>query len=213
VAVDNTLSVDATGGGFATHTSETKHPGIGYMDTSGSSTARLWLVPRSAGGNGVVLFGNGDTWRQEAVVRIPSGTGLSTAGSEPFTFRSGFIDDADASSNNGVDGCYFKYTDTLNSGKWQGVCRNNNTESTCDTTIAVASGVWYRLTVVVNAAGTSTDFQINGTSRCQVTTNIPTATGRETNWGISLKKDGAGTASKQVDLDYLQLEAQFGSSR
>ncbi len=209
-------------GMYDTVTSVTGHTGIVLMSTNtGGAGTWLWVAPRSSG-NSVTLFGNGDYWRQETVMSIPSAFGLSNSdGTNRYTFRSGFIDDMSTQSGNGNDGCFFRYTHNINSGKWQGVCRNNNTESTCDTAstsgTTVATDTWYRLTVSVNAAGNSADFQVNGsttngTGRCQISTNIPTAAGRETNWGLGIYKDN-GTGDKRAHLDYMDVEAQFGTAR
>jgi len=151
------------------------------------------------------LLGNGDYYRYEMVLRIPT---LSDA-TNTFTVRTGLFDSA---GSDGVDGCFFKYSNGVNSGKWQGVCINNGTSSTCDALTTVAANTWYRLTVVVNSAGTSTDFQINGVSKCQVTTNIPTASGRQTSSNVGIAKS-AGTTARTLDLDYMELLVQLGTSR
>ena len=91
-----------------------------------------------------ILLGNSDSWRLETTARISN---LSD-GTNTFTVRLGFID---TDTGESTDGCFFRYTDGTNSGKWQGVCRNNNTESTCDTGITVAAATFYRLNVKVNA--------------------------------------------------------------
>jgi hypothetical protein len=136
--------------------------------------------------------------------------------------RSGFLDVYGTTEGAGDDGCYFRYSDNINGGKWQGICVNNGTTTTCDlmstSGTTVAASTWYRLTVTVNSAGTSADFQVNGATsngsgRCQVASNIPTATGRETAYAnMIIKTVGTGTA-RQLDIDYIDVLGQFGTPR
>lgn len=202
----------SSGGGIATRNAKAGHPGIVYFDTGTSGPGTwLWGVPRSSAAE-VVLLGNGDVWRYQTLTQLISGGNALSDGTDRYTVRHGFIDDATINNGDGNDGCFFRYSDNINSGIWQGVCRDNTTESTCDTTIAVALDTWYRLTLEVNSAGNSADFQIDGVSKCQVTTNIPTASNRTTNWGASLYKN-LGTTSRTMDIDYLDVSSQFGTPR
>jgi hypothetical protein len=185
----------------------TGHPGIvRFMaDTVGSDAGA------QGGGNAGdaasnILLGNGDIWRYETMARLDD---LSTSG-ERFTFRSGFNDDM-TNAEDGTDGCYFRYSDDINGGEWQGVCRDNSSESVCDTGIAVAADTWYRLTVVVNA-NNSASFQTDGTSRCSVGTDIPSGVGRQTSFMSAIKKE-VGTTARNVDVDYIWITSELGSSR
>jgi hypothetical protein len=151
-----------------------------------------------------IRLGGGDYWRYEAVVRIPT---LSTSG-QRFTTFAGFNDQSGIAD--ATDGCYFRYSDNINSAEWQGVCANNSTQSVCDTNIAVAAATYYRLTVAVNSAGNSTDFQVNGVSTCQVTGNIPTT--RTTGFAAGIIKS-VGAPAASLWIDYMEVEGQFGSPR
>jgi len=71
---------------------------------------------------------------------------------------------------------------------------------------------WVRLTVVVNSTGTSVDFQINGTSTCQVTTQIPDTATNETGFANYIVKT-AGTTTRAIDTDYIDVLGQFGTPR
>ena len=191
---------------FSVGGAEARHPSIATMNTNaGGAGSWIWAGAR---GTSEVLLGNGDYWRYETTVRIPSTSALSD-GTDRYTFRAGFNDDA---ASGGTDGCYFAYSDNINGGRWQGTCRDNGVESTCDTTIGLATGTWYRLTVTVNTAGDTADFQVDGVSKCQVTTNIPTGAARTTNWGNSLVKE-LGTTSRAINIDYEEIEGQFGDPR
>ena len=213
--LDNGFKVDdsGAGGGTSEIAGVTGHPGILVLDT-GTGGANSWVYGGTQSTNNTtILLGNGDYWRYETSTRIPT---ISTSG-QRFTYVAGFNDNA----GDAVDGCYFRTSDNINTGRWQGVCRNNSTETVCDTastsTTQVAANTWYRLTVSVNAAGNSADFQVNGSTtngsgRCQVASNIPTSTGRETDWANTIIKN-VGTTSRTVNIDYVELEGQFGSSR
>lgn len=181
---------------------ETGHPSISSL-VSADATSYIYL---GSPGQNEILLGNNDYWRHETVMRVPT---LSTA-TERFIVRAGFLEQA--ASSDGTDGCFFKYSDNINSGEWQGICLSNTTSTTCDTNVAVTAGGWQRLTVVVNAAGTSADFRINGTSRCTVGSNIPTGAGRVTGRGGSFQKT-VGATARSVDIDYQEVEAYFGTPR
>jgi hypothetical protein len=175
------------------------HPGIVQQQTGSTAGGVAYLGSGDSAGTSILL-GNGDTWRYESVVRIPT---LST-GAQRFSYRVGFLDGGLADAD-GTDGCYMKYNDNVNSGRWQGVCVNNTSVSTCDTGITVGANTWYRLTVLVNSAGNSADFQTDGVSRCQVTTNIPTGASRQTTFQNTLAKS-IGVTERTVDVDYLEIQ-------
>ena len=179
------------------------HPGILSASTGTTSGGQAGLF--SATVSTMLLLGNNDAWSYESVLRIPT---LSDA-TNTFTVRAGFVDDNAAES---VDGCYFRYTNGTNSGRWQGVCRSNSTESTCDTGITVAANTWYRLNVSVNGAGNSADFATDGTSRCQITANIPTASGRDTGFGANILKT-VGTTARTFQIDYMEVRGDLAASR
>jgi hypothetical protein len=172
-----------------------------------SSTGTTAAGYAGAGSNDLgasYLFGGGDLWRWETDVRLPT---LSN-GTDTYTVRAGFFD---APNTDGTDGCFFKYSSGVNGGAWEGDCRNNSTVSTCNTTITVAAATWYRLTVVVTSS-TSADFYVNGTLKCTVSTNIPNGAGRTTSWNVDIVKS-LGTTARTMDIDYVEINAQLGTSR
>jgi hypothetical protein len=194
------------------------HPGISRLTVTDNTTPDLATIQAASNTDNTILLGNGTVWRYETSVRLPS---LSTS-AQRMILRSGFLDVYGTTEGAGDDGCYFRYSDNINGGKWQGICVNNGTTTTCDlmstSGTTVAASTWYRLTVTVNSAGTSADFQVNGATsngsgRCQVASNIPTATGRETAYAnMIIKTVGTGTA-RQLDIDYIDVLGQFGTPR
>lgn len=124
-------------------------------------------------------------------------------GTETYTIRAGFIDSASGES---TDGCFFRYTHSVNSGRWEAVTRSNGTEtgSATDTGIA-ASTSWVVLEIEINTDSTSVKFYINGTLVATNTTNIPGnggASGREFGIGTALIKS-AGTTNRLMLVDLM----------
>lgn len=131
-------------------------------------------------------------------------------GTDTYSSRIGFID---SHSGESTDGCFFRYTDAVNSGKWQAVCRSNGVESAVDTGVTPTADTFQRFEVVVNAAGTSADFNIDGTTKATITTNIPTGAGRETGYGVMGLKSAGTTNTSMGYLDYAEVEINFTAGR
>ncbi len=201
---DGNLVYAQTGAGAASSAtavgSVAGHPGILQHQTGTTATGNPRAISTATAG---ILLGNTSEWRYGTGIRIP----VLSSGTQRFTYRTGFMDSGTADS---VDGCYFRSVDNVNLGEWQGVCRSNSTESVCDTNIAPTANTWVRLDIVVNSAGTSADFQTDGTSRCQVAANIPTGAGRGTSFGTMVLKS-VGTTTSLVDVDYLHVRGEFAS--
>jgi hypothetical protein len=127
-----------------------------------------------------------------------------------FTVRSGFIDSI---TGDAVDGAYFRYTHSINGGRWQAVCRNNNAETATDTGVAPVTNTFQSLKIEVNAAGTEARFYIGAALVATITTNIPTASGRETGYGITVIRS-VGTASvNMLDVDFARVWQAFTTAR
>jgi hypothetical protein len=99
-----------------------------------------------------------------------------------------------------ANGIIFRYTDNVNSGNWQCVCRNAGSESVINTTVApiVSGSGWDYMNWVINDAGTSVEFFINGISRGSLTTNIPSVLLIS---GIYMNKI-SGSSSQNLDIDW-----------
>ena len=65
--------------------------------------------------------------------------------------------------------------DNPDSHGWRGRCSNGGTATITTSNYVPAAGEWLRLKFVVNAAGTSVEFFVNGSTLGTITTNIPTA--------------------------------------
>lgn len=200
VTMDGALYTKVTNGSFVRIAGELNHPGI-LQFTTALNAAGLASLSSSSDTTHGILFGAG-TWINTAVVRIPT----ASATGQTFRVYSGFLDAT--TTLNPANGCFFRYTDTLNSGRWQGACRNANTETGCDpvkagptSAPAVGGSTWYNLKVAVNAAATQAAFALDdGTDiyTCTVSANIPTS--NRVSIGMGIVKTG-GTLQRFADFD------------
>jgi hypothetical protein len=126
------------------------------------------------------------------------------------TTRMGFLDTS--SSADAADGAYIEID---SAGVATGKTATANTRSSTGTTYTLTVATWYRSRVTVNAGATSITFEIFNDSGTllwtdTLTTNIPTATGRETGAAINTTNSGV-VATDLIHLDY-QCVA-FGNGR
>lgn len=99
-----------------------------------------------------------------------------SGGGNTFRYDIGFCDVLTVSNSlrTYVNGMFFTYTDTVNSGNWQIICTNASVSTTVNTTVAATTS-FTTFTIQVNAAGTSVSFFINNVLvGSAITTNIPT---------------------------------------
>jgi hypothetical protein len=130
---------------------------------------------------------------------------LST-GTNRYILRTGFGDTSGADQVNGV---YFEYSDNINTGQWVIKTASASSRTTTNSTIAVTAG-WHDLRVVVNAAGTSITFTVDGVTAGTIVTNIPTAA---TTAFLALLY-GAGTiAANTIQVDLFQYNQILTLSR
>ncbi len=154
---------------------------------------------------GVLRLGQGIAV-QKTKLRI---TTLSDA-TNTYTLRAGFIDSITGES---TDGVFFRYTHGTNSGKFQAVTRRNGTESTADTGVTAAANTDYELEIYVNPDGTSAEFRINNAVVATITTNIPTASGRETGYGMMVLRSAGTAAVNAVEVDYVDTQVYLTTRR
>ena len=194
-----TWSVSVNGGGSAVATNtaqlDANHPGIIRLTANGGGgTASIIMNP-----NAIVQLGGG-VLTNEWLIQIPTLANVTN----DFTFRCGLGDVTTADFNNGV---YFEYT-RATSTNWLIKTANGGTRTSTTTATAVTGGAWIKLQIVVNAAASSVQYFINGTSVGTVTTNIPTA-------GTSFAAHQLRTAGTPVgvDIDYFNVYQRFTTSR
>ncbi len=179
----NSWSISATTGASET---TVDRPGVLYVSTSGG-TKSMHLGGLLVGG-GVLQM----TWiiklDSTGAGRIRAGLlGMSNTGSPPVQ----------------NDGIYFKWENGVNSGNWQVITAAGGTFTTGNTAVAGSTN-WINLKYIVNAAGTSVQFLIDGVEPAgsPITTNIPTAVTRPYFSG-----------NKNIYMDFFQLEQNLTGSR
>ena len=98
----------------------------------------------------------------------------------------------------------------IQGGVLQGICRNNNTPTATGTTFTVTQNTWYSATIEVISTllVRFTVFSESGTQlwTSDVTTNIPTAAGRETGFGAMVYETTTDAPADILHLDYLKFE-------
>lgn len=154
----------------------TDHPGIYSVAPTAGQVGQFYLRQQNSVGTeniGPIALGGGITtinW----VVQLSA---LSSGGNT-YRFSCGLADDVtlSAQSDSYVNGVYFTYTGTVNSGNWQIKNTAASVTTTGSTTVA-ASTSFVTLSIVINAAATSVAYYIDGNqvSVSPLTTNIPTA--------------------------------------
>jgi hypothetical protein len=199
---------------------------IFIVGTSGTAASVTNLPVSELGVYGVWQLGTGTTTTGSASIQAGNlssfslGQGLTTLEwyiniptlstiTEEFSLRIGFMDSITGAS---TDGMYFRY-DRLTTTFWRISARANSVSTDATTATTVVTG-WTRLKIVVNAAGTSASFFVNGTevSGSPLTTNIPTGAGRETTVAASLIKS-AGSSARVVNFDYVAFDIDLTTPR
>lgn len=103
-------------------------------------------------------------------------------------------------------GCYFSYTDNVNSGNWRINVRGSGGITTSNTNTAADTN-WHNYKMVINAAGTQVNFYIDGVE----VANSPIVTTAPANVQIwqSSRDVVSGSAGFSQDVDYLYLKMEY----
>lgn len=190
------------GTGFVNFVGTATQPGRRTLSTGTTNvgTAAIYTLGSVTG----VLFGGGQyTWEADIYVG-----NLSTA-AEEFVSVFGFGDTGTAEP---TDGAYFYYDRSGAGVNWRLKTANNGVRTDTDSVIPVVAGVFVRLKVVVNYAGTLVSYYINGVLVGTNNTNIPIAGGRETGAVISIIKT-VGATARLLYLDWVWLHYDLTVSR
>jgi hypothetical protein len=205
VIINSTMTVGLGGSGASVSRiqGETNHPGIVRMST-GSTAAGITEIAMAYDTAAPVVFG-GPTW----VFTTQTRSNTISTSAQRYTSYNGFYDSAATLAP--ANGCYFKYSDNVNSGKWQGTCRSSSSETTCDpvnasstAAAAVTASTWYDLRVTVNAAANLATFTMKNatdTYTCTVSSTIPTAA---LTAGLGVLKS-VGTTPSTIDYDNIEV--------
>jgi len=164
------LNWNDVGGFFENSDGTAANPGIIKLQSGLGSGTNPTLVLSQNSANGLpFLLGSGAL----SINFILNLIALST-NTNAYTIFVGLADiDTSFSGVQPNSGCYFKYTHTVNAGRWQAQCANSGVRTTANTTVTAATG-FNNFGVIVNAAANSVAFEINSTQVATITTNIPT---------------------------------------
>lgn len=177
------------------------HPGMWRFRLDDNATARAVMQESSANATRPLQFGGG-TWVFETLVNFET---LSTA-SDEYVAMWGF---ADARANDAIsDGVYFEY-DRTNSVNFIGVTEASGTRTEVDSMVAVSTtaSTWVTLRIEINAAASSVEFFVNGTSVGTSTTNIPSSV--DMNYFVRVIKSASTGAQNIFYMDYFYLRNEL----
>jgi hypothetical protein len=202
---DGNLATFASGGvASSLVTPPTNRQGVVELSTSTSATSRTG-IGTSVGTTAQSMILGGGRILYEANVMVPT---LSTSG-ERFQFLSGLS--STFNSVNVSNGVMFLYDEggvtagSAASANWQVYTAASSSRTFTTTSVAVTAGQWYKLSAVVNAAGTSVDFKIDGTTVRTETATIPTV-------GIGIENQifkSAGTTARTALVDYIYFKQKY----
>lgn len=184
--------------GWGTGTRATSaHPGVLGNSAVGSANF-LYLSSVDNGNLGTTFVLGGGAVTFNWVLKVNT---LSTT-SPRYILRFG-LGDSSNSSADWTNGCYFEYSDNINSGKWNVKTANASTRTTGNTNSTVDTS-YHNFQIAINAGATSVSYFIDAVqvANSPISTNIPTA-----NLAIQLELVGSvGTiaaGSIHVDLFYM----------
>ena len=178
---------------------ESGHPGVLGSQTGGNVNLFLGdiattLTPMMVLGGGVTTL----TW----IFKIQT---LSTA-SPRYILRLGFGDTGLADQANG---CYFEYSDNINSGNWVIKTAAASSRTTTNSATAVTAA-WHKAVIVVNAAASSVSFTMDGVSLGSIVATIPTAAVTPF---LDMDTTVGSPASSTIRIDLMSLEINLTSAR
>ena len=192
------ISTVAVGGTIATGTAIMGRLGIVRCGTGAgaSGSSSITALPAS------LVFGSG-TFRFRADVLLD----VASTAADAYTVWFGFNDVA--APGNGVDGAYFRYTDTVMAGQWQCVNRSNSVETVVSSSTN-ATGSAYQCLEIEVVGTSSVRYAINGVVVATNTSSIPTLVARATGIHAGILKS-VGTTARGFDIDWMGVRYDRGT--
>lgn len=172
--------------------------GVVGMSTGTTNTGR------SAAASSTLKIGNNTIF--ETSVNVAT---LSTL-AEEYTLEHGFGDQGGTTSSANTEGIWFRY-DRLTSTNWLRCTASASASTTCTDTGTAVSTSWVTLRWVLNSAGTSAEFFINGSSVGTNSTNMPAGATNVRPFARMLKS--AGTTSITTYIDYASYRTNLSTPR
>lgn len=198
----NQTSGAGASNGFGTTFIDAGHPGIARTTTGTTTTGKSVF-------NWGAIATKGGTLTFETAVYLSTAVSDST---DRYIIYAGLVNTYASESS---DQIVFKYSDDINSGRWQGVTTRNGSSTTVNggALQAVIANTWFRLTFVVNAGATSVEFFVNGVSIGSSTGTIPQESIADMINPCLMIRKTAGTNSRIADWDYILLNQSLTVSR
>lgn len=158
--------------------------------------------------NDRLLFGQGTAFEFEARVAIQTASTVA----EEYGIHIGFFDNANASAEPADCAC-FRYLRTSNA-NWAAQTRSNTTNESLNATSVAPTTQFQTLKIIVNAAGSSVTYYIDGAlvQTHSAAANIPTGAGRWTGVGLRILKS-AGSTSRSLYVDWVRLRTTATAAR
>lgn len=178
---------------------DTNHFGIVELRTGINSFGRACITQ----GANLIKLGGGETI-YETLLRIDN---LSTSLQE-YILWVGIGDNvtADLEANNGI---YFEYDRTQNV-NWRIVTANSGVREKNNSSVAVVSGSWIKLKMVLKSNNSKVEFYINGVKAGENTTQLP-INQLASCFGRILKS--VGTTSRSFYIDYMNFTTFLNTRR
>jgi hypothetical protein len=179
-------------GAVGTDIGSANHPGVRSLQSSTTPNSGGSVLTTSSS---LLLAGN----ESSNIIIRP----MLLAGT---TLRAGYHDATTATD--AVDGCYFEMAQLSGvNGTLVGKTANNSARSVTTTNLVLITTTWYRLRVTLDPTAARVDFYLyaaDGTLLWtdNLTTNIPTTTGRETGHGIICTNSGSSAQTLAL-VDYM----------
>lgn len=199
-------SVNGGGSGgvdAGTNFTDATHPGVWGIVTSSI------FASYSVRSTSFVHVGNG-MLSMQAIVRLDN---LSD-GTNRYRCQIGLGTDMNGAFGAMNNCILFNYIDNANSGQWQLITKNGGVTTTTNTTVAADTN-YHNFRILVNAAGTSVSFYIDGSlvGGGAVTTNIPAST-ENMQIGVTNVNEGASDGSNRyILLDRIYAYQKLTSAR
>jgi uncharacterized delta-60 repeat protein len=201
-----TLTSQVSGTGAANSTTAVLDPEgrPGIMQSAAGTTATGRAHVGNASVNAFIIPNTPSTVAvYETSFRIPT---LSDA-TNRFIVQAGLADSLTAEA---TDGIYLRYTDNFNGGKFHYVTRRSAAQSTLSGNTTVVANTWYKFRFELSFVDGDPKvlFYLNGVLEGELTTNIPTGSGRNTSIVQGIRKT-VGTTSRVCEYDYILFNMVF----
>ncbi len=178
--------------------------------TTGSQSTGYAGLYGGSGGNQFLLGGGAMTFTTSVLFNT-----LSTS-TERYRVTIGYGDQATSAAE--VNGIFFTYDEggtangTTASANWQCVTTAGSVRTLTTSTVAINNTAWCKLSIEINAAGTSVAFYIDNTLVATHTTNIPSGAVQLITPRVNISKT-IGVTSRFFHMDYIYYAQTYTTTK